>query len=329
MTLNLASEEGRAVFLRMAERADIVAQNFRVGVVERLGMDYAAVRQRNTRIIYVSISGFGPKGPDATDGVYDHLGQARSGFLKLMALPGGEIRFQAIGALADQMGAVYAAHAVLCAVVARERYGVGQHVQTSQLGAMMVLQALAINNHWHSGQSRPPVGRKQSGNPLYNVYSCGDGRWVSLGGVQSERYWTLFCRAIGMPELEHDPRFATREARAANCTPLIEILDAWFGARRRDDCLRLLKAAGMLCAPVQDYDELSRDPQVLENGYLAEVTHPTHGTLRQVGIPATLSETPGAIRTAAPQFGEHTEEVLLEYGYTWEQIAKFRERGVI
>jgi crotonobetainyl-CoA:carnitine CoA-transferase CaiB-like acyl-CoA transferase len=329
MTLDLKSDHGRQVFYKMARNADAVTQNFRVGVVEKLKVDYERLRAINPKVIYASISGFGSRGPDAQEGVFDQLGQARSGFLNLMALPDGSIRFQAIAALADQMGAIYAAYAIMCAIAARERTGLGQHVETSQLGAMMALQALAINNFLGSRQQHRPADRLKSTNPLYNVYRCADGKWLSLGAVQPDRYWEDICRVIGIPHLGNEARFATLQARAASAPALIAILDEWFGARRRDECLRLLKEAGVLCAPVQDYADLERDPQVIANDYIATVEHPVHGILKQVGIPAKLSATPGAIRSAAPQFGQHTEEVLLEFGYSWEEIASLRGEGVI
>lgn len=329
MTLDLKSERGRQVFYRMAKDADAVTQNFRVGVAEKLGVGYGSVRAVNPRIIYASISGFGGKGPDAQEGVFDQLGQARSGFLSLMALPDGSIRFQAIAALADQMGAIYAAYAIMCAIAARERTGMGQHVETSQLGAMMALQALAINNVLGGRPMHRPADRLKSTNPLYNVYRCADGKWLSLGAVQPDRYWASICVVIGMPRLVSDARFATLDARAQNGRALIELLDGWFAVRKRDDCLKLFKAEGVLCAPVQDYTDLARDPQVIANDYTATVSHPIHGAMKQVGIPAKLSATPGEIRFAAPQFGQHTEEVLLEFGYSWEEIAALRSEGAI
>ena len=329
MTLDLKSERGRQVFYRLVKRVDAVAQNFRVGVAEKLKADYETVRAVNPKIIYASISGFGSKGPDAREGVFDHLGQARSGFLNLMALPDGSIRFQAIAALADQMGAIYAAYAIMCAIAARERTGQGQHVETSQLGAMMALQALAINNFLGQRQLHGPADRMKSTNPLYNVYRCADGKWLSLGAVQPDRYWEAICGVIGMPHLVNDARFATLHARSTHARALIAILDGWFIGRSRDDCLKLFKSAGVLCAPVQDYAELERDPQVIANEYITTVEHPIHGSMKQVGIPAKLSATPGAIRAAAPQFGEHTEEVLLEFGYSWDEIASLRSDGVI
>lgn len=329
MTLDLKTEKGRQIFKEMAKKTDAIVQNFRVGVVERLGVDYDTMRKVNEKLIYASISGFGSKGPDAKDGVFDHLGQARSGFLNLMALPSGDIRFQGITALADQMGAVYAAYAIMTAIAARERTGLGQHVEASQLGGMMVLQALAINNFIANKKQTQPADRLKSGNPLYNVYKCSDGKWISLGAVQPDRYWKTICQVIGKPELPSDARFSTTALRATHTRDLISILDSWFITRRRDDCIKMFKGAGVLCTPVQDYGELEQDPQVIANGYLETMQHPVHGPIKLVGIPAKLSETPGKIRSSAPQFGEHTEEILLEFGYSWDDIATLRGENIL
>lgn len=329
MTLNLKNPEGKKLFFEMAKKADIVVQNFRVGVVEKLGIDYESVKKVNPKIIYASVSGFGPKGPDAKDGVFDILGQGRGGLLWLLNLGEAEPVYRSYAGLADQTGAITLAYGLLLAIIARERYGVGQHMQTSQLGGQLMLQALALNGFLLNGDLPPARPRTNSGNPLFNIYKCGDGTWIALGCVQSDRWWPGVCNAMGLHDMKDDPRYATMGERSKNCVEVIKALDKTFATKPRAEWLKLLKAQTVICGAVQSYDDIPKDPQVIANEYLTTVTHPVHGELREVGVPVKLSETPGYARTAAPEFGEHTETILQEFGFGWEQIAKLREQGAI
>ncbi len=328
MTLNLKAEEGRQIFYAMAEKADVITQNFRVGVVEKLGVDYETIRKINPKIIYGSVSGLGPEGPDAQDGVFDILGQARGGFMSMLAASVGTPIHAAQGT-SDQTGAIILAHGILLAIIARERYGVGQHVRTSQLGGQLTLQAMTLNAYLLNGDM--PRGRiiDRAPNPLFNLYPCGDDRWVALGCVQADRYWTDFCRALEIEQFIDDSRFSTMDVRRDNCVEFIQILNKVFAAKTRDEWVPILKKHGILCSPVQNYDDLPDDPQVIANEYFTELSHPVYGQMKEVGVPVQLSETPGSARFPAPEFGEHTEEVLLAHGYGWEQIAELRDKGVI
>ncbi len=329
MTLNLKTPEGRELFCSLAEKADVVTQNFRVGVVEKLGIGYETIRRRNPRIIYASVSGYGSRGPDAREGVFDPLGQARGGLMFHASSSDEDVSPRIPGAPADQMGAVTLAYGVLLGVIARERHGVGQHVEVSQLSGQLTLQALAVNGYLLNGNLPRPRPRQEAGNPLFSSYRCGDGLWIALGGSPSDRYWPDACRAMGLEEMIDDPRSCNAQVRFENARELIEIMDRTFATRPRAEWIKVLKAHGVLCTPVQNYADVAVDPQVIENDYLAHIEHPTEGTLREVGVPVRLSETPGGARSRAPEFGQHTEEVLLEHGCSWEQLAAYREKGII
>ena len=329
MTLDLKTRQGREVFHTMAKTADVIVQNFRVGVVERLGVDYETIRRLNPRIVYASVSGFGSRGPDAKDGVFDILGLARSGMMTALSVGDPELNVRSPGAMADQMGGVILAYGVLLGIIARERHGVGQHVEVSQLSGQLVLQAWAINGYLLNGDLPKRRSRKEANNPLWNIYRCGDGRWIALGNNPSDRFWPGACKALGIERLIDDPRSRDFKARAENAQYVIEVMDQAFLARTRDEWVKVLKAHGLFCSPVQDYPDLARDPQLIANDYLVDVPHPTLGNLREVGLPVRLSETPGAVRSSAPEYGQHTEEVLLEHGFTWEQIAELRDLRVI
>jgi crotonobetainyl-CoA:carnitine CoA-transferase CaiB-like acyl-CoA transferase len=329
LTLNLKHPKGREVFLAMAEKADVVTQNFRVGVVDKLGVGYEDCRKRNPKIVYASVSGFGPKGPDAKDGVYDILGQARGGLMASLSIFDPEPTYRPNGGLADQMGAVTLAYGVLCGLMARERKGVGQHVEVSQLGGQLILQALAINGYLLNGDRPVARSRQSAGNPLFGIYRCKGDLWIALGCIQPDRYWPAVCEVLGIQHLQHDPKYRDHPARLANANELAAILNEIFCTRTREEWTKALKAKGVLCTPVQRYEDLPNDPQIIANEYFTEMEHPTGGKMVEVGIPVKLSATPGRVRGPAPEFGQHTEEVLQEFGYSWEDIERFRTEKVV
>jgi crotonobetainyl-CoA:carnitine CoA-transferase CaiB-like acyl-CoA transferase len=300
-------------------------------VAERLGLDYATLREHNPRLIYANASGYGPKGPDSEEPSFDHLGLARSGIM----LAAGEPEMPPLavaGGIADQMGGGMLAYGVLAALVARERHGVGQEVDASHLGSMTWLQGLSVSCRLMAGFALPRNFRSQAGNPLWNHYQCKDGRWLALAMLQSDRYWPDFCRAIGRPELATDERFEGGYQRAQNREAAIAILDQVFATRTRDEWIAQLSESegDFIFTIVNSVDELPEDPQVLANDYVVDFDHPQHGPTRVLGIPVQLGETPGAVRLAAPELGQHTEEILLDVlGYDWERITELRKREVI
>jgi crotonobetainyl-CoA:carnitine CoA-transferase CaiB-like acyl-CoA transferase len=330
ITVDLKKPEGREIVYRLVETADVFVQNFRKGVAERLGLGSAELRRRNPRLIYATASGYGPEGPESGDPSFDQLGLARSGIM----LAAGEPDMPPLaiaGGIADQMGAIMLAYGILAALLARERFGVGQEVGGSHLGSMMALQGLSVSARLMWGFAIPRMPRKFQANPLWNHYQCQDGRWICLGMLQPDRYWADFCRAIGRPELASDERFADLRVRAANAGAAIEILDQVFAGKPLAEWLRILRAGGdFIFCQVNAVDDLPDDPQVRANDYVADFPHPRFGATQVIGLPVHLSETPGRIRLPAPEFGEHTEQILTEVlGYTWEQVAALKEREVI
>ncbi len=248
--------------------------------------------------------------------------------MSLLSINDPGIVYRSGGGLADQMGAFTLAYGVLLGIIARERTGKGQHVEVSQLGGQLIHQALAFNAYLLNAEMPMPRAQ-QATNPLFDIYRCADDRWIALGCIQSDRYWPAICQVLGIDHLRDDPKFADHAARLGSSPELKAALEEIFQTRSRDQWIALLKEEGVLCTPVQNYDDLANDPQVVANEYLAEVDHPTLGKLRQVGVPVKLSETPGAVRSAAPEFGQHTEEVLLDHGYSWDDIASFRDQAVV
>ncbi|MGD0950363.1 MAG: CoA transferase [Candidatus Binatia bacterium] len=330
LTLDLKKPAAREIVYQLVAKSDVFVQNFRLGVAARLGLDYATLRRHNPRLIYASATGYGPEGPEAGDPSFDQLGLARSGIM----LAAGEPDMPPLmiaGGIADQMGAIMLAYGVLAAVVARERFGVGQEVDASHLGSMLMLQGLSVAARLMMGFAIPRVPRKFAANPLWNHYRCGDDKWICLGMLQPDRYWADFCSALGRAELAQDERFCNLRVRAANAAAAIDILDEIFATKPRAEWMRILRASGdFIFTIVNSVDDLPADPQVVANDYILDFDHPQFGKTQVVGIPVRLSETPGAVRLPAPQFGQHTEELLSQLlGYSWDQIATLKDQEVI
>ena len=330
ITLDIKSEAGRQVLYRLVERSDVFVQNFRRGVVDRLGVGYHSLVQYNPRLIYASASGLGPKGPEADRPVTDNTALARSGMMSTM----GEADLPPLRlspGLADQMGAIMLAYAILTAIIAKERFGIGQEVDVSLLGGITAVQTLVLTSVLLLGKELPKVSRAKAANPLSNHYFCADGKGIAFGMLQGDRFWPAFCEALGREDLRDNPRFRDAKARAENAEEIVATLDKIFATKTSDEWLRHFDESGdFICAPVNSISDVCRDPQMLENDYIVDFDHPSLGKVKLPGIPFSLSATPGTVRRAAPQFGEHTEEVLTEVGgYTWDEIAKLREQGII
>jgi crotonobetainyl-CoA:carnitine CoA-transferase CaiB-like acyl-CoA transferase len=330
IALDLKKPDAREIVYRLVSKSDIFVQNFRKGVAKRLGFGYADLCKHNPRIIYASSSGYGPDGPDSAEPSFDYLGQARSGIMNTVGID-NPTPLYIMGGIADQMGAVMLAYGVLAALFARERTGVGQEVDASHLGSMMALQGLNVVSRTIMGKEFARSTRETAYNPLWNHYQCADGKWFSLAMLQPDRYWKDFCAAVGIKELETDPRFAETKNRGKNSAALIEILDGVFVKRPRDEWMKILKAGGdFIYTIVNSVSDLPDDPQVRANDYVVDYEHPQAGNVTLLGMPVKLSATPGEPRGHAPELGEHTELLLTELlGYSWDDVARLREGNVI
>ena len=327
VAIDLKHPKGRDILLRLARDADVFLTNFRPGVAERLGIGYDDLSKVNPRIIFARASGYGRQGPDAQAGSFDILGQARGGLMAITGDPDGWPKN--VGApIADQVGGIMAAFGILAALFHQERTGEGQEVDVSLLGSVMALQSFNITHHLLSGtlpQRHPRAGVT----PFWNVYRGSDDRHFAIGMLQDRR-WHEICEVIGRPELEQDERFARFRSRVGeHAQELIAILDQVFAERSADEWVRRLSERGVFCARVQDYAEISNDPQVLANGYIVAVERPDGPPVRMVATPVQLSKSPAQIQGLAPELGQHTEEVLLEAGWSWEEIGALRNEGVI
>jgi CoA:oxalate CoA-transferase len=330
IALDLKKPQAREIVYRLAAKSDVFVQNFRKGVAARLGLDYLALKRHNPKLIYASASGYGPQGPDSGEPSFDYLGQARSGIMNTICADVSEPVYIR-GGIADQMGAIMLAYGVLAALLARERYGVGQEVDASHLGSMIALQGLNVAFRTIMGHEFPRTTRADAYNPLWNHYRCADGQWICLGMLQPDRYWGDLCRALGRPELENDGRFKDIKSRGKNAAELIKILDEIFATRPRAEWMRVLKEGGdFIFTVVNSVGDLPGDPQVLANQYVVDYEHPALGKTTLLGMPVKLSATPGEPRGHAPELGEHTEALMTELlGYSWDDIARLKEANVI
>ncbi|MBI2857978.1 MAG: CoA transferase [Chloroflexi bacterium] len=330
ITVDLAKQKGREVIYRLVAKSDVFIENFRRGVPEKLGMDYKTLSRHNPRLVYGAVTGWGMKGPDASKPAFASTAQARSGFMLNL----GEANMPPISGpwgMADMVAAGYLAYGILAALVNRERTGLGQEVNTSLLGGMIWLQQGEIAYSLLSGKGdRRPI-RERSANALHNRYRCADDKWIMFAMSQSERYWHDFCAALGLPGLERDPRFSDAEKRRENGEALVSIMDGVFASKTSAEWIQLLdKQNSLIYGPVNSVVDLVNDAQAIENEYITDLDHPALGHIKIVGSPVSFGRTPAGPRYAAPEFGQHTEDVLIEIGsYSWDEIGQLKEEEVI
>ena len=326
VAIDLARPEGRAAFERLVATADVVVEAYRGGVAERLGIDWAHLAPINPRLVYCSLSAFGPDGPWRDKPGVDMLVQAMGGLMAVMGEPDGPPVLCGAPVL-DTIGALMAGQGVVTALLHRERTGEGQRLDVSLLNGTLLAHAARLSIFLATGEE---PGRWGSGHPYivpFQAFQASDG-WVYVA-VWVDRLWAPFCEAIGEPALAADPRYATRADRLARRAELGERLAKIFAGSTVAQWMARLEAHDVLCAPVNRYADLPNDPQVQATGMLVEQHHPRAGRFRTLDTPIRFSRTPGTIRTPAPALGEHTEAVLAEAGLTPAEISSLRGAGVI
>ena len=319
IAVNLKAPDGRAIVHRLAEGADVVMENMRPGVVERLGVDYATLHALNPRIVYCSVTAFGSDGPYRDRPGFDPLIQAMSGVMTLQGF-GGPPQYVRIP-VTDYYAAALGCQAVLAALFARERTGKGQRVETSLLKAGLALQSGNVVDY----PGREVVYRDT---PTYRLYQAGDGQWFFLAcGNQS--FWIKLCTALGRPELGRDPRFGSWLARRDNADALTPLLEQAFASRPRDEWLLVLAEHDIPAAPTQPIRQFMSDPAVLHHKMIVSYEHPEVGPLTLMGQPLRFSGSPAPDAGPPPVLGQHTAEVLKAAGYADGEIADLARRGVI
>jgi formyl-CoA transferase/CoA:oxalate CoA-transferase len=327
VTIDLKHPDGKALFFRLLDTADVVVENLRVGTVARLGIDYARARERQPRIVYCSISGFGQDGPYRDRAALDLVVQAESGMMSITGEPGGRgVRCGV--SIADITAGMYAAFGILAALHARETTGRGQFLDVSMLEGQLGILSGMVGAYLADGIVPRPLGTAYGALLPYQTFRT-QTRDIAIG-IGSDKLWRVFCPLIGLPQIADDPRYATNAARNANRPSLTATLQDAFLTRTYEEWEASLLPAGIPMGAINTIDTVVEHAQVAARGALVECTHPVAGTIRMVAPPVRMSETPGSVRLPAPLLGEHTDEVLRErLALDDEEIARLREVGAL
>lgn len=326
LTLNLKNPEGRALFLKMVETADVVVENYRPDVKDRLGIAYDDLRAVNPRIILASISGFGQDGPYAKRAGFDQIAQGMGGLMGVTGMP-GDVPIRAGAAVADSTAGIYAATGILVALAERERSGEGQWVATSLLEAQIALMDFQAARYLVEGEVPSPSGNDHPYVTPMGAVETQDG-YLNLG-VGGQGQWLAFCGVIGRPDLAENPDFATLEQRFVHRARLWDVLKPIFATRTTDEWVDALDEAGVPAGPIYKMDEVFADPQVRHLGMAASVHHPVRGDTRLVAQPIKMSRTPPSVYQSAPDAGAHNDDILAEYGLSPDEVARLRAANII
>ena len=348
-TVDLSKESGCAIIHKMVEQADVFLSNLRTFELERFKVDYETLDKINPRIIWGNVNGYGKTGPDKDLPAFDATAYwARAGIPYIMSMPGVPV-YGYRPAIGDNVVGMALAYGVMQALYVREKTGVGQEVDVSLLHTGLFQIGFDISGALITGldpadwRDQPPMELQQQSmmaimqlmafysyrmtSPLSGMYMTKDGRALIFVILQPDRYWVRFCKAVGREDLTKNPKYDTMEGRAEDVAKLRQIFMEIFMTKTYDEWHPLLE--GIPYAPNQSFKEVINDPQARASGCFVSYDHPQRGRIEQLANPVIMSKTPANVRRPAPEFGQHTEEVLLEYGYSWEDIARFKEEGAI
>ena len=328
MAIDLKREAGVDILYKLVQSSDVFVSNYRSSALKRLKLDYTSLSKIKPDLIYAVLTGYGTVGPDKDERGFDYSAAwARSGMQYLIGEPGSPPPPQRAGMM-DMTAAAYAVTGILAALLHREKTGRGQELELSLYHTGVWSLATDIQSAL-MGTPIPKHDRTKAPNPIWNSYRTKDDRWFWLAILQSDIQWPDFCRAIERPELENDPRFNTMGAREQNREELIRILDDIFVSKNMEEWEKHLRENNCIYGRVQAPLEVTTDPQALANDFFAEIHHPIGGEMKLVTTPVNFYQNPASIRTPAPEIGQHTEEILLDLGYSRDDIAQLKEQEVI
>jgi len=322
--LDLKSDAGREAFYELVKTADVLVENNRPGVVQRLGIDYPTLKQINPRLVYASISGFGQTGPWALRPGFDLIAQAMAGVMSVMGHPDAPPVKSSVP-VADLGAGLFAAYGILSALLGRQQTGQGQHVDASLFETAMGLSVWETAEYWGTGRLPVPIGSANRMSAPYQAVRAGDRYFVI--GAANQKLWNLLCGLIERPDLAADPRFATNVDRIKNRDALIVELEASFAARTADEWVAVLLEAGIPAGPILDYAEALSSEQAVARNMVLRVEHPVEGEVNVLGFPVKLHGTPQQVRRAPPLLGQHTGEILAECGLDEAAVQALRKRG--
>jgi formyl-CoA transferase len=328
LTVNLKHPEGQALIRKLARQSDIVIENYMVGTLDRLGLGYEDLRKENPGIIYCSITGFGQDGPYKDQPGYDFMIQGMGGVMSFTGDPEGPPMKVGV-AIVDITTGMFACSAILAALRHREKTGQGQYIDMALLDSVVAWLANVGSNYLVSGELPKRYGNAHPNIVPYQPFLTRDNTYIALA-VGNDQQWQKFCQLAGLDDLAHDPRFTTNPERVKNRDTLIPLVARAMLKRPADEWLAELGKLRIPCGPINTFDKVFSDPQLLFRGMLAEVPHPTAGTVKMVASPMKLSQTPCDIKRHPPLLGEHTEELLqARFGLSTSEIESLRQNGVI
>ena len=328
ITLDLKQPAAVELFKELVRKADVVAENFSVGAMARLGLGYEDVKRVNPRIIYASLTAFGQDGPYAKQRGYDMLAQAISGYMSINGFPDGPPT-RSGQSISDYYAGMLCAFSIVSALRFRDRTGKGQHIDIALLDSMIVALDNLGERYTVGGEVLTRAGNVSFGGSSSGVYPTTDGH-VAIAAGTSDQVWRRFCKVTGRPELTTDPEFATVPARRDRRDRVAAIIHGWTGTRSKSEVVKALAEAGVPAAPVNNVAEMVADPQVKAREMFVEYDHPTYGPLKVTGTPLKLSETPGRIEHLAPAAGEHNEDIFVGLlGHSKHELARWQAEGVI
>jgi crotonobetainyl-CoA:carnitine CoA-transferase CaiB-like acyl-CoA transferase len=326
VTLDLKKPAGKKIFLDLVCTADILIQNFRPGLMKKLGLTYGELKKINPALVYASLSGYGNTGPKSDYPGVNMIALAESG-LAATTIIGDRPPVPLGYALCDVVASMWASHGILSAYIRRLKTGKGQEVDTSLVEAGISLMVSPVAQHFHvKGDWVAQTGRNDSNAPS-GFFMCSDGTYLTVF-ASYPALWDRFVEVMNLQHLASDPRFSTRDARTVNAEALHEIIARIYITKPTDYWVDLLVKAGIPASPVNTVARMVADEQVVAREMIVEQEHPTAGKISMVGVPVKLSETPGGVRTRAPLLGEHTAEVIGALGYR-DQLEKLKQDGVI
>ena len=327
MTLDLKAPEGVEVVKALVKGADVVIENFRTGTMESFGLGYEVLSKLNPRLIYCSVSAFGRTGPRKDAPGYEALMQAFSGIMSITGEPGGQPVRAGVSFL-DLSTGILCALGVSAALLQRQRTGLGQRVDASLLETAVSLLAFHAEGYLLTGAVPTALGSGHPSLSPYRNFKCRDGQWIFIAAA-NDRFWGKLARAIELPGMAADPRFAKNQERVKNRAELEDILERAIAQRDREPLLKILEEADVPATPVNTVDQVMNDPQTAERGIVQRVRHSKLGEIPVVGTPLRFSRMSPGVRRAAPLRGEHTDEILAEHGYTPARIQALRDKKIV
>ena len=326
IVLDLKSEQGISIVRRMLEDADVMIHNFRPGVVDRMGLAYEDVSALNPAIVYCTVSGFGTTGPYSSRAGFDLVAQGMSGLMSINGFP--EAPPAKVGVpMADLNTGMFCAYGILTAYINRLATGQGQHVDASLIESGIAYTLYESATYFATGEVAGPLGSAHRMIAPYQAFATRDG-YINIGAA-NQNNWERMCRAIGREDLLEDERFASNPERMVSIAALTPIMEETFRTQTTSHWVEALEKAGVPCGPIYNIEQVYADPHVQSRDMAVELEHPKSGSIRNIGVAVKLSDTPGSVRTPAPLLGQHSAEVLRQYGYADADIAEFQEAGAL